>query len=204
MTRGGNSVLYWVIRWFFVQVFRLCYRWDIKGMENLPDEGPYILCSNHISWWDPPLVGSLVRKRQVHFMAKEELLKIPVFGQILIRINVFPVKRGSADRRAIKTALDKLKDGNILGLFPEGTRSKTDELLPPQAGVGLIALKSEAPVVPVAIIGPYRLFKPLIVKIGKPLEFAEFYGQKAKSEQLEQISSLIMTEISRLRQDNNA
>jgi 1-acyl-sn-glycerol-3-phosphate acyltransferase len=197
-------VLYWGIRWFFIQIFRFCYRWDVRGLENLPREGPYILCSNHISWWDPPLVGSLVRNRQVHFMAKEELFEIPVFAQILTRIQVFPVKRGSADRRAIKMALDKLKNGNILGLFPEGTRSKTDELLPPQSGVGLIALKSEAPVVPVAIIGHYRLFRPIKVKIGMPLQFAEYYGQKAKSEQLEQIASLIMTEIGRLRQENNA
>ncbi|MBS4030739.1 MAG: 1-acyl-sn-glycerol-3-phosphate acyltransferase [Clostridiales bacterium] len=197
-------MLYVGIRWFFIQIFRFCYRWDVRGLENLPNEGPYILCSNHISWWDPPLIGSIVRNRQVHFMAKEELFRIPVFSQIIKGINVFPVKRGSADRRAIKTALDILKNGNILGLFPEGTRSKTDELLPPQAGVGLIALKSEAPVIPVAIIGPYRLFKPIQVKIGEPLEFTEYYGQKAKAEQLEQIAAAIMANIGRLRQVNNA
>lgn len=197
-------MLYSGIRWFFIQIFRFCYRWDVRGLENLPREGPYILCSNHLSWWDPPLVGSMVRNRQVHFMAKEELFKIPVFSQILRRIQVFPVKRESADRRAIKTAIDKLKNGNILGLFPEGTRSKTDELLPPQAGVSLIALKSEALVVPVAIIGPYRLFKPIKVNIGRPLQFAEYYGQKAKAEQLEQMALLIMKEIGRLRQENNA
>ena len=150
------------------------------------------------------MVGSLIRNRQVRFMAKEELFGIPVFSQILKGIQVFPVKRGSADRRAIKTALEILKNGNILGLFPEGTRSKTDKLLPPQAGVGLIALKSEAPVVPVAIIGPYRLFKPLKVKIGKPIQFTEDYGQKAKAEQLEQIAVAIMAEIGRLRHEINA
>jgi 1-acyl-sn-glycerol-3-phosphate acyltransferase len=191
-------MIYVIIRQLFKWVFQTLYRWRVEGSENLPEDGAYILCSNHISWWDPPLVGNLTH-RTVRFMAKEELFRKPVIGFIMPRLNAFPVKRDSADRRAIKTALDTLKDGGILGIFPEGTRSKTDELLPPQPGVGLIAVKSEAPVYPVAIIGPYRLFHPIHVRIGAPLTFPEFYGTKTRAEHLDLVTGRIMAEIDRLR-----
>ncbi len=197
-------MLYETLRWVFEFVFRYFYRREIYGLDNLPYQGPYILCPNHFSWWDPPLVCSLVKKHQVYFMAKEELFKMPVLGQVLPRVNAFPVRRGTADRKAIKTSLDVLKKGNILGLFPEGTQNKTNELLlPPQPGIGLIALKSEAPVIPVAIIGPYRLFKPVKVKIGKPLEFSEYYGEKASAEQLDKVALTIMAEIRRLHLESS-
>lgn len=192
-------MFYRAVRQVFTWIFQLFYRWDVTGREHIPPQGACILCANHISWWDPPLVGSLT-KRLVRFMAKEELFSIPVFGKFLPMVHAFPVKRESADRRAIKTALDTLKDGGVLGIFPEGTRSRTDELLPPQAGVGLIAVKSEAPVVPIAIIGPYRLFRPLRIRIGAPITFPEYYGVKNKAEHLEDVAAKIMQEISRLRE----
>ncbi|MDW7651676.1 MAG: lysophospholipid acyltransferase family protein [Bacillota bacterium] len=192
-------MLYRFIRQIFAWIFMTVYRWDVGGRENIPEQGPFILCANHISWWDPPLVGALT-KHKVRFMAKEELFNIPVIGKILPLIHVFPVKRNSADRRAIKTALDTLKEGGNLGIFPEGTRSRTADLLPPQAGVGLIAVKSEAPVVPVAIIGPYVPFKPLKIRIGEPVRFPEYYGSKAKAGDLEDVAKQIMSEIARLRQ----
>lgn len=191
-------MFYRVVRQAFEWIFLLFYRWDVQGRQNIPDEGPFILCANHISWWDPPLVGSLT-KRTVRFMAKEELFKIPVIGKFMPMVQAFPVKRDSADRRAIKTALDTVKNGGGLGIFPEGTRSRTEELLPPQAGIGLIAVKSEAPVVPVAIIGPYKLFRPIKVRIGAPITFPQYYGVKTKSEHLEEVAGKIMDEIARLR-----
>ena len=193
-------MLYNIICGAFIQLFRFVYRWQIEGRENLPSEGPVIICSNHISWLDPPLMGCIAWPRHVHIMAKEELFRIPVFGSIIKRVKAFPVKRDSADRRAIKTAIDIVKNGEIVGLFPEGTRSRTKDLLPPQPGVGLITHKSGAPVVPVAIMGPYKLFRPIRVRIGKPLDFSEYYGEKARSELLEKIAASIMAEIERLRQ----
>ncbi len=192
-------MLYNVICWAFIQVFRFIYRWDVDGRENLPVSGPLIICSNHISWWDPPLVGCVAWPRHVHFMAKEELFRLPVLGLIFRMVKAFPVKRDSADRKAIKKALDVLRNEEILGLFPEGTRSRTAELLPPQPGVGLITHKSGAAVVPVAIIGPYVPFKPIRVRIGKPLDFSEYYEKKAKAELLEKIAGTIMEEIDLLR-----
>jgi 1-acyl-sn-glycerol-3-phosphate acyltransferase len=197
------EMVYRVIRQIFTWIFQIFFRWRVEGRENLPEEGAFILCSNHISWWDPPLVGSLT-KRIVHFMSKEELFKIPVAGKIMPMVNAFPVKRDSADRRAIKRALEIVKNGDVVGIFPEGTRSKTDELLPPLPGVGLIAVKSETPVVPVAIIGPYKLFRPLKIRIGSPISFNEYYGIKAKAEHLNDVANRIMAEIDRLRKEQRA
>ncbi len=188
-------MLYTVICQAFRIIFRFFFRWRPEGRENIPAEGPVILCSNHISWWDPPLVGSLAWPRKVHFMAKEELFRYPVFSVVLPKILAFPVKRDTADRRAIRTALDVLKKGGVLGLFPEGTRSRTGEMLPPQPGVGLITRNSGAVVVPVAIHGPYRLFGPLRITIGRPLDFSQFSAEKARAEVLEEIAAAIMSEI---------
>lgn len=139
-------------------------------------------------------------------MAKAELFKLPVLNIALPRLHAFPVKRDTADRRAIRTALEVVKNGDLLGLFPEGTRSKTGELLPPQPGIGLIAQKSGSPVIPIAIIGPYRLFKPIKVIIGKPVELpaeiTEGSEKKTRAEMLEDIAGLIMEEIGRLIAEN--
>lgn len=190
----------------FAIVFKLIYRWDVRGRENLPKDGAAILCANHISWWDPPLVGCVAWPRKVHFMAKAELFQLPLFNIVLPRLHAFPVKRDTADRKAIKTALEVVKSGNVLGLFPEGTRSKTGELLPPQPGIGFIAQKSGSPVIPIAIIGPYRLFKPIKVIIGKPVEIpaelTEGADKKGRAETLENIAGLIMQEIARLIAEN--
>ncbi|HZK25380.1 MAG TPA: lysophospholipid acyltransferase family protein [Oscillospiraceae bacterium] len=189
---------YQIFRRFFAVIFAIFFRWDVQGRENIPQEGPFIMCGNHFSWWDPPLLGAIT-PRFARFMAKEELIKTPILGTVLKAIKVFPVKRNSADRRAIKTALETLKAGHGLGIFPEGTRSHTNELLTPQAGVGLIAAKSEAPVIPIGIAGPYRLFHPIRVRIGTPLYFPEYYGVKVKGEELAKIAQRIMQEIDRLR-----
>ncbi|MBS4023050.1 MAG: 1-acyl-sn-glycerol-3-phosphate acyltransferase [Dethiobacter sp.] len=192
-------MLYTVVCWIFRQYFRFVCRWEIKGRENLPQSGPFIICANHISWLDPPLVGSVAWPQKINFMAKDELFHIPVFGYLISKVKAFPVKRDSADRRAIKYAIDVIKNGEILGLFPEGTRSRTKELLPPQPGVGLIAHKSKALVLPVAIMGPYKPFVPIRVRIGKPLNFSEYYEEKARAELLERIAVGIMSEIDSLR-----
>jgi len=187
-------LFYWFARALLIFIFTFFFRWDVQGRENLPPEGAYILCANHFSWWDPPSVGA-VPKRKVKFMAKEELLKIPLVGKILKALGAFPVKRGAADRRALKTALTTLAQGGVLLIFPEGTRSRTGKLLPPQPGVGYIAAKSKAPVIPVGIIGPYQLFRPLRIRIGKPLVFTEYYDVKLKNEQYEEIAKQIMAAI---------
>ncbi len=184
---------YKIITFCFRVFFKLMYPYRLSGRDNMPENGSYIICANHTSWFDPPLVGSIVPKVRVHFMAKEELFEIFIFGTILKKLGAFPVKRDTADRKAIKKAIQLLNEGKIIGLFPEGTRVKGGELGQPLHGPALIALLSKKPVLPVAVRWPDRLFRPVNVKFGKLLYF-EVQG-KIKKDLLQKVSTKIMGEI---------
>lgn len=170
------------------------YQFEVIGKENFPTDGGVLLCSNHISNLDPPTVG-IAAPRQVHFMAKEELFSAPVLGKILPHINAFPVKRGMSDREALRKGLSILKEGKVLGLFPEGTRSETGEIGKGLAGAGFFALRSKAQIVPCAVIGPYKPFKRLKVVFGKPIEFDDYRKNKVSAEEA---TDIIMNEIGQL------
>ncbi|OHX48899.1 lysophospholipid acyltransferase family protein [Cytobacillus pseudoceanisediminis] len=178
-------------------VLKPIYRFEVIGKENFPAEGGVLLCSNHIDNLDPPVVG-INAPRPVYFMAKEELFNVPVLGKILPDLNAFPVKRGMSDREALRKGLGILKEGNVLGLFPEGTRSKTGQLGKGLAGAGFFALRSEANVVPCAIIGPYKAFSRLKVVYGKPIDMKELRERKASAEET---TEMIMSEIRKLIED---
>lgn len=165
-------MFYFLVTSIFKKVFLLIFRVSIKGPENMPGRGPAIVCSNHFSWWDPPLVATLL-PGDAAFMAKEELFQTFISRKVISALGGFPVKRLSADRQALRLALEALQEGKYLCLFPEGTRSKTGKVQKPLPGVGFIAGKSQVPVVPVAIKGPYRLFRPMEVKIGSPVVFSQ-------------------------------
>ena len=191
-------MLYNFLRSLFRLVYATIIPWKVEGLHNIPAEGPLIVCSNHIHWADPTVVASLIKGKKVHFMAKEEIFKYFLFGNIIKRVGAFPVKRDSADLSTIKKSLSLLKDGQFLGMFPEGTRSRTGQVGEALPGVALIALKSKAPVLPVAIKGRYLPFSGVRVKIGSPMTFDEFYEQKARKELLAEVSRSIMAEIRRL------
>lgn len=175
-------------------IFKPWYRVEAIGVENIPKEGGVLLCCNHINNFDPIILG-IMAPRPVHYMAKEELFQVPVLGGIVRKCNAFPVKRGMSDREALRKGLNVLKDGNVLGLFPEGTRSKTGELGKGLAGAGFFALKTDAYVVPCAIIGPYKSLRKLKVVYGQPIAMEEARKTKASAEQ---VTELIMSEIHKL------
>ncbi|WP_417899993.1 lysophospholipid acyltransferase family protein [Bacillus haimaensis] len=179
-------------------VLKPLYRIKVVGGENIPKEGPVLLCSNHIDNLDPPVVG-ITSPRTVHFMAKEEVFRVPILKTLLPKLHAFPVKRGMSDREALRTAIKVLKEGHLLGLFPEGTRSKTGELQKGLAGAGFFALRSEAVVVPCAIIGPYKAFQPLKVVYGKPIDFTEYRKEKVSAEEA---TLIIMNSIKDLLEKN--
>lgn len=174
------------------------HRIKVIGKENFPKKGGVLLCTNHIDNLDPPVVG-ITCPRPVHFMAKEELFNAPLLGFILPRVNAFPVKRGMSDRKAFRTALSVLKEGNVVGLFPEGTRSPDGELQKGLAGAGFFALKGEGVVMPCAIIGPYKPFRRLKVVYGKPIDMAKYREERASTEE---VTEVIMGEISKLIEAN--
>ncbi|WP_413380453.1 lysophospholipid acyltransferase family protein [Alkalihalobacillus sp. 1P02AB] len=179
----------------FCRVFlSTAYKVNIKGKENIPDEGSVLLCCNHISNFDPPLLGSYI-KRPIHYMAKQELFEKPILKSLLPRLKAFPVKRGMSDKQALRTAIQYLRDGEMLGLFPEGTRSKDGKLGKGLAGAGFFALRSNATVIPCAVIGPYQKFKPLQLVYGDPIPFDEHRQNKLTAEEATEV---IMNEIQKL------
>ena len=176
------------------------YRFDIKGLEHFPKTGGILICANHIDALDPPVVG-ITAPRPVHFMAKEELFNAPVLKPLLPKLNAFPVKRGLSDREALRRALAILKGGDVMGIFPEGTRSKNGELGKGFSGAGFFALKGEADVVPCAIVGPYKLFKRVKVVYGEPIIMQPYRERKASADE---VTSVIMERIQQLLNENKA
>lgn len=161
-------------------VAKLGFRLRTYGRENLIEDGPAILASNHSSYLDPPLVGVCCRK-DVYFLARKSLFERPVIGPLIAQLNTVPVDRDRGDVGAVRAMIKLLKSGNRVLVFPEGTRSKDGNLQPARAGVGLLIAKSLAPVVPVRVFGSYAAlprsggirFVPITVVIGKPLFFTK-------------------------------
>lgn len=190
----------------FVKIFiriiaSILFRIRIEGLSNIPKKGACIICFNHKSLLDPPVVGVFMPRRLV-FMAKEELFKIPVLGFIIRSLGAFPVKRGSGDIAAIRTSLKILKQGKVLAMYPEGSRSKTQTVGEAKPGIALIATKAQVPVVPVGVAGQYKLFHRLNIRIGKPVVLEEYYNQKLSMEKLHELSNEIMDHIRQLVEVN--
>ncbi len=150
---------------------KVFYRLEVKGGEYLPSKGPVICVANHASLVDPIVVGCSL-KRPVHFLAKEELFRIPVLSWIIRRLGAMPVKRGAGDRGALRSALKVLEEKKVLGLFPEGTRYRDNTLHPLRPGAAMLALETGACILPVLISGTHRMklfsFPKIKVAIGPP------------------------------------
>jgi 1-acyl-sn-glycerol-3-phosphate acyltransferase len=161
-------------------VAELAFRLKIHGRENLIEEGPAILASNHASYLDPPLVGVACRK-EIFYLARKSLFEKPVLGPVLARVNCIPIDRDRGDVAAVRAILRLLKEGKRTLVFPEGTRSRDGKLQPARGGLGLIIAKSLAPVVPVRIFGSYAAlprsggihFTQVTMVVGKPLIFTK-------------------------------
>ena len=196
-------MLYGFLQIVFRIFFYIVFRTRVYGRENIPAEGAVILAANHASNIDPPLMASLM-DRPVSYMAKIELFENPIFGAAIRRCHAFPVKRGESDRGAIKAAVTVLKEERVLGLFPEGTRSKTGELQKAEAGVALIAAMTGAPIVPVAILNTHRIFAnggllpQLRIMYGQPISFQ---GDRKSKEALDAFSAEIMAHIARMKEE---
>lgn len=153
------------------------FGYRVIGAENMIEEGPCIIAANHCSYLDPPLVGIACR-RAIHYLARKSLLDLPLLGPILPELNVIPVDQKNADRSALMGAIRVVRHGGAVLIFPEGTRSADGELQPARPGLGMIAAKTGAPVVPVHVAGSFAAFPkgakfpkaaPVEVRIGRPL-----------------------------------
>lgn len=192
--------------------FRAMGGMTLIGMENVPVEGGVILAPNHVSYADPPAAGCRLR-RQVHYMAKEELFRCKPLGAWMRAVGTFPVRRGTADRKALKTAMRLLSEGRVVCIFPEGTRSESGALGESELGIGLIALKTRAPIVPVALIGTKNLFssksrkkkrRGIRVVYGEPLTFPDLYESRESRHAVREIGRRTMDALSLLMSEHAA
>lgn len=149
----------------------------MEGREFIPKEGPAIIICNHTCYMDPVFLACAT-KRQIHFMAKEELFEGKIFGKFLPAVGTFPVSRGESDMASLRTAMTCLKNGEILGIFPEGKRGDGASLLPFKKGVALIAYKSKAPIIPIGMKRSRNFFyfwnrpRPSLA-VGEPLQMPQ-------------------------------
>ncbi|MCP2728516.1 lysophospholipid acyltransferase family protein [Limnofasciculus baicalensis] len=172
----ASLLLYHALKWSVVSpMLHVYFQVRIYGGEDVPMEGPLLVVSNHASDFDPPILSNCVR-RPVAFMAKEELFRVPVLKQAIKLYGAYPVKRGSADRSAIRSAIDCLSEGWGVGVFLEGTRTPDARISNPKLGAALIAAKAKVPLLPVSLWGTQAIIQkdsaipksvPITVRIGK-------------------------------------
>lgn len=177
--------------------------------ERMIEEGPLIIAVNHSSFVDPPLAG-ICSKRDVYYLARKSLMDWPIFGPLFPDMNVIPVERDGSDMSALREVIKKIREGNGVVLFPEGTRTKDGNLQPARAGIGLVIAKTMAPVLPMRIFGAYEAFprdsklprfRPITVVIGNPIHFTREDIEPTTRETYQQLSDRVMKAISELTID---
>lgn len=185
---------------------RLFFQMRVIHPERMIEQGPLILAVNHTSFIDPPLAG-ICSRRGVYYLARKTLLKWPFFGPLFPAMNVIPVERDGNDMSALREVIKKIREGNGVLLFPEGTRSKDGNLQPGRAGIGLVIAKTGAPVLPMRIFGAFEAFpknakmphfSPVTVVIGEPLYF-ESIDLEASREAYQLLGDRVMEAIAKLK-----
>lgn len=171
-----------------VKIFTLIlFRVKTYGQENIEKNKPYIMCANHTSNWDPPILYTAT-KREMYMMAKEELFKNKFIYWFAEKTNIFPVKRGKQDIESVKKSLKVLKEDKILAIFPEGTRNGIKKNGKIQNGPAYLAARTGVEIIPVRIEGNFKPFTKVKVYYGKPLDFSKYQSKKPEKETLELIS----------------
>ena len=173
-----QKLIYQLVSKFFVlPIYKFVFKGHLIGRENIPKLDSFIMVSNHGSLLDPPLLGHALG-RNISFMAKSELFKIPFLGFVIKACGAYPVKRGIVDKNTIKIACEKLSNNNCIGIFIDGTRQRNGRVNKPKQGAALLAYKNQKLLLPVAIVNSHRLlrfkffipfFSNVVIKVGKPL-----------------------------------
>ncbi|KGG01250.1 MULTISPECIES: lysophospholipid acyltransferase family protein [Prochlorococcus] len=191
-----------VSKLFVLPIYKFVFRGHLIGRENIPQKNSFIMVSNHGSLLDPPLLGHALG-RNISFMAKAELFKIPLLGFIIRACGAYPVKRGIVDKNTIKTACKKLSNDNCIGIFIDGTRQKNGRVNKPKQGAALLAFKNQKLLLPVAIVNSHRLirfkffiplFSKIVIKVGKPVQ----PPQSASKDDLRSVTIYLQEKINNL------
>ena len=187
--------MYKFLKGFANILAHIFYRVKIIGKENIPDEGAYSLCGNHLHAFDYVFLVANT-KRKIHFIAKAELFKHWFMRWIEKPFGLIRVDRSKTqDIESMKKSLKVLKDGEILGIFPEGTRNGLAKNVEVKTGVAYFTVKTGVKVIPVGINGNFKLFSKVTYNIGQPMDFSEYFGRKPNKEDLDSITDKIMSNI---------
>ena len=189
----GFNIIRLVARFLLLFVFRI----KVVGYANMEKNGRKIVCANHTSNWDPVVLGA-VSKSPLGFMAKAELFKNKFLSYLLRSIGAFPVNRGKGDLGAIKAAISRLHNEEIIAMFPEGTRVKKGMEVTPKSGAVMLAIKTKSPIVPINITSNYKWFSKVRITFGEPIKFVDYYDQKPTVEQLHELTLELMKTIKKL------
>ncbi len=188
------------LKFLFTVFARYYFDCKVEGAENIPESGPYILVINHVTALDVAFMGVLPLKGDVVFLAKREAFAEPVVGPLMQAIGAFPIDRETLDASAARIMLASLKEGRILGLAPEGTRTRTGEIQEFKPGFVKLALRARVPILPIAIVGsfgilptPYKLPRRAHIKIrvGQLIDLKEHYGKRLTENEIEQLSQMV-------------
>ena len=191
------------VKFIFRVYFRTFYKVEILGLDNIPSTGGVVLTCNHVSNFDPPLVGGFVGlKRDPIYIIKKELLSVPLVGAMLKSFGFIAIdrQRKGGDLHALKSALKVIKEGKALFIFPEGTRSKTGKPLKPKAGIGFLIWHCNVPIIPIRVFNTEKLpfTRNLKVIVGKPFMLKKQEGKEGK-EQFQDFADQVMQEIIKLK-----
>ncbi len=188
-----KRIVRWIVRGAIYIWCKIYYKVEIIGLENIPQDEPLIFCGNHRTYLDPPLI-ICTAKREMQFLAKDELAKNRFFNFLGWAFNVIHVKRDEKDITAIKQSLKTLKDGKCIGLFPEGTRNGIEKGEKLKDGVAFFAVRSGAKILPCGINGGTKEKRKVTIRYGKPLDYSQYKGSKDK-EVLDKITKEVMDNI---------
>ncbi len=199
---------YRVVSYLIWLLVRLAFRLRIKGMEKVPCSGPVIIAANHVSYLDPLLAGTPIR-RKTYYLARHELFRIPVLGTVMRWGNAFPVRRERVGSDSFRRAVDVLRSGDVLVMFPEGTRSETGRLQRGLPGIGLVAALGGASIVPTFVRGSRRAlppgarsirFVPVTVEYGRPLAVPSVPRGTGRRRIYQETADRVMDEIRKLEE----
>ena len=200
---------YSILKRIIVPIIKL-YIKEIHGLKNLPKKKGFVVAPNHASYADHLIISTIILNHyneKLHFLAKKEHFQDPFQKVWHKHVGAIPIDRESSGEEALKIAIQCLKKGKIIGIYPEGTRTLTGKLQRAKTGVARLALKAKVPVVPIGIIGTFEIlpkgkniprFKRAIVNIGKPMFFNEYYGKENNKKVLRLVTTKIMKEIAKL------
>ncbi len=178
MKKEYSKRFYVLVKTVSSGLMKAIYNAEVIGSENIPAEGPIVLAGNHTSMLDIPLVW-YASSRHVRFLAKKEIFDVPVVSKMGHMVGAIPIDRDKLDLQAVRDSIKLLRNGEVLGIFPEGTRNKNDELLPFHPGATNLAIKTKALVVPFGISGEFHLNSKITIRFGEAMQFAGYQNDEA-------------------------